>query len=46
MKAQLLLRMQDDMKERLRAIAKQRSQTMNQLVITVLWQWLKDEEGK
>lgn len=44
MKAQLLLRPPDEMKEFLRNTAKQRGQTMNQLILGILWNWINQPE--
>lgn len=45
MKSQLLLRPPDEMKEFLRVTAKQRGQTMNQLVLGILWDWVNHQKG-
>lgn len=45
MKAQLLLRPPDEMKEFLRNTAKQRGQTMNQLILGILWNWINQQKG-
>lgn len=45
MKSQLLIRPPDKMKEYLRATAKQRGQTMNQLVLGILWDWVNRQKG-
>lgn len=44
MKSQMLIRTPDELKESLRDIAKRRGQTMNQLVLQVLWEWIRKNE--
>lgn len=46
MKSQLLLRPPDELKELLRATAKRRGQTMNQLALQILWDWVKQDDQK